>query len=183
MRAATAGVMGRDSWSSFFPPPLAACVLTGITPWRVQQECESPDGSRSQHQPEVRSNPLNTRRSASVCADFTQQFCVVSVLKVVRAGVPWNDSLVLFGGFLPLQLCPYCQHFNYIRNFCSFQEQIKQISVGLTSQNNNENSPGQGCADIYNWPPSCNFFKAQNSPGATFSMCAPSSLQNVKPFT
>lgn len=60
--------------------------------------------------------------------------------------------------------------------FDHFKNKLDRPPWGLSAQNNNENSPGQGCIDIYNWPHGCNFFKVQNSPGTSFLTCAPASL-------
>lgn len=69
------GSDGTPEVVSFLHLWLPACHLMGITPSQVQQECESPDGSRrSQHQAEVRSNPLHTQRIAD---STTNRVCLL----------------------------------------------------------------------------------------------------------
>lgn len=69
--------------------------------------------------------------------------------------------------FFPLRLRPGCQRLNCVRNFpvfVHFQEQIRAISAGSTSQNNNEHGPGQGCAHVGNWALGCSVSKAPQLP-------------------
>lgn len=69
--------------------------------------------------------------------------------------------------FFPLRLRPDCQCLNCVRNFpvfVHFQEQIRAISAGSTSQTNNEHGPGQGCAHVGNWPLGCRVSKAHKLP-------------------
>lgn len=67
MRAATRGVTGL---LNYFLSSTSGCDLTGVTASQVQQERESPDGSRrSQRQAGVRSNPLHLQRIADSTAN------------------------------------------------------------------------------------------------------------------